>query len=131
MSSTSRIRTAARSKKCASGAAFPFHYPDRRRSRIRAIFNFDCEAMIWRSGWLYLLTKHRSDFRTTLYRLDPNQTTEQVAVRLGETEIGSPVTGADCRRDGKTVVVLSYQYLHVFEWRRRERISSLVAATGR
>jgi hypothetical protein len=39
-----------------------------------------------------------------------------VAERLGDIEIGSQVTAADCTRDGRQVVVLSYQYLRVFEW---------------
>ncbi len=93
----------------------PFHYPDQTAFPDSAHFNFDCEAVFWNAGHLYLLTKHRSDIQTTLYRLDPAQESEQVAERLGQADIGSPVTGADCAADGKRIVVLSYQYLHLFE----------------
>src|SRR5262249_6712999 len=64
----------------------PFRFQDQRAFPDSAHFNFDCEAMFWRRGVLYLLNKHRSDIRTTLYRLDPAaDTRQQVAVRLGET----------------------------------------------
>lgn len=94
----------------------PFRYPDQDAFPDSARFNFDCEAMFWNAGKLYLLTKHRSDIRTTLYRLDPEQSgREQVAEKIGECEIGSPVTAADCTPDGKLLAVLSYQYLHLFD----------------
>ena len=97
-------------------ARLPFRYPDQAAFPDSAHFNFDCEAMFWNAGKLYLLTKHRSDIRTTLYRLDPAQENrEQVVERLGECDIGSPVTAADCTPDGKLVAVLSYQYIHLFD----------------
>lgn len=97
-------------------ARLRFRYPDQAAFPDSSQFNFDCEAMFWNAGRIYLLTKHRSDIRTTLYRLDPAQTDrEQVAEKIGACDIGSPVTAADCTPDGKLLAVLSYQYIHLFE----------------
>jgi hypothetical protein len=71
--------------------------------------------MFWADGRVWLLTKHRSDLRATFYRLDPGRAGEQAAERLGDVEIGSPVTAADCSPDGKLLAVLSYRYIHLFE----------------
>lgn len=93
----------------------PFRYADQTAYPDPDRLNFDCEAMYWRDGALWLLTKHRSDIATTLYRLDPSLTTEQVLEPVASVEIGSPVTAADCSADGRYLAVLSYQYIHLFE----------------
>ncbi|UCE02641.1 MAG: hypothetical protein JSW67_00050 [Candidatus Latescibacterota bacterium] len=93
----------------------PFHFPEQRAFPDPLERNFDCEALFWDAGWLYVLTKHRSDTRTVLYRVSPQGDSLRAAVRLGEYEIGSQVTSADLANDGRRLVVLSYQYIHVFE----------------
>lgn len=93
----------------------PFRFPEQVAFPDPSRMNFDCEAMYWKSGALHLLTKHRSDIRTVLYRLDPQAEGEQAAQKLGEFEIGSPVTAADLSPDGRLLAVLSYQYIHLFE----------------
>ena len=93
----------------------PFRYADQTAYPDPEQLNFDCEAMFWDAGALWLLTKHRSDIATTLYRLDPAAQGEQVLEPLASADIGSPVTAADCSADGRVLAVLSYQYLHVFD----------------
>lgn len=93
----------------------PFRYPDQHDFPDSANFNFDCEAMFWADGRIGLLTKHRSDLRTTLYQLDPHRQDEQVAVRITDVEIGSQVTAADCSPDGRLLAVLTYQSICLFE----------------
>jgi hypothetical protein len=93
----------------------PFHYPDQLAFPDSTRLDFDCEAMFCDRGRIYLLTKHRSDIRTTLYRLDPGREAPQAAERLGGADIGSPVTAADLSGDGRILAVLSYQYIHLFE----------------
>jgi hypothetical protein len=92
-----------------------FRYADQTAFPDGDRLNFDCEAMFWEGGALWLLTKHRSDIRTTLYRLDPNSSAEQVLEPLAGADIGSPVTAAGLSRDGRFLAVLSYQYIHLFE----------------
>lgn len=72
--------------------------------------NFDCEAMFTRGDAIYLLTKHRSDTDSTLYKLIGNK-----ARKLSTFAIDSKVTAADLSVDGKRAVVLSYDYLWLFE----------------
>jgi hypothetical protein len=93
----------------------PFHFPDQEAFPDSAHLNFDCEGLCWSGGWLYLLTKHRSDTATTLYRLDPRRADEQAAERLGSRGLGSPVTGADASSDGRLLAILTYRDVFLFE----------------
>ena len=70
--------------------------------------NFDCEAIFSFNGELYLLSKHRADTNTTLYRLKGS-----VAQKIMEYPIGGMVTAADS--DGKRIAVLTYENLFLFE----------------
>jgi len=71
--------------------------------------NFDCEAMFVRGETVYLLTKHRSDTDTKLYKV-----VGDTARKLATFPIGSRVTAADLSPDGKRAVVLTYEYLWLF-----------------
>lgn len=93
----------------------PFYYPEQRAFPDRGDKNYDCEAMFWDAGWLYLLTKHRSDTRTVLYRVPIDGEGRRPAQRISEFPFGSQVTGADVSPDGRRLVVLSYEYIYVFE----------------
>lgn len=78
--------------------------------------NFDAEAIFWKAGKLYILTKHRSDTYTTLYRLDktdPNA--DNPLTRLGRFNILGMVTAADISPDGQRVAVLTYTGIWLFE----------------
>lgn len=93
----------------------PFYFPEQRAFPDRNERNYDCEAMFWDAGSLYLLTKHRSDLRTVLYRVPLTGDERRAAQREGEFEVGSQVTAADLSPDGRRLVVLSYEYLLMFE----------------
>lgn len=71
--------------------------------------NFDCEAMFTRGERIYLLTKHRSDTHTKLYKIEGD-----TARKLATFPISSKVTAADISPDGKQVAVLTYAYLWLF-----------------
>ncbi|MEK7702605.1 MAG: hypothetical protein AAB317_01405 [Nitrospirota bacterium] len=76
--------------------------------------HFDAEACFFASGNLYILTKH--DFHTELYRMDLSQSEgEIVAERISKLAIPGRVTAADVTPDGKTLAVLTYMGVHVFE----------------
>ena len=93
----------------------PFYYPEQRAFPDRTDTNYDCEAMYWDAGALYLLTKHRSDRRTVLYRVSLQGEGRRAAERLGEFEFGNQVTAADLSPDGRRLAVLSYEYICVFD----------------
>lgn len=81
--------------------------------------NFDSEALFADGEALYLLTKHRSDTRTVLYRVPP---TGGALERQGEFDVGGDqdryggrVTGADLSIDGRHLAVLTYHAIFIFE----------------
>jgi len=92
-----------------------FRYPDQTEwpSPVR---NFDSEAIFWAHGKVYLLTKHRSDKHTKLYRFDSlNPFEMNVLTLLDEFDIQGQVTGADATPDGRQLAVLTYNAIWLFE----------------
>lgn len=91
------------------------HYEDQKGDSP----DYDCEAVFSAGDRIYFLTKHRSDTRTRLYRLDGESTTRSNALRLvGSFDIGGMVTAADTSPDGQLVAVLTYTALWVFSYDR-------------
>ncbi len=86
---------------------------------------FDCEAMIWYQGYIYLFTKHRNlPMATNLYKI-PDQAGDYVAVKLGSFLTGEPmedeqalfdywVTAADISPDNKRLALLSSNKVWIF-----------------
>ncbi|MFQ5865530.1 MAG: hypothetical protein ACE5IW_09910 [bacterium] len=94
----------------------PFQFPDQRDFPDPSCMNFDCEATFWANGHLYLLTKHRSDRKTKLYRFGSLESSQrQTLTVVGELDIDSAVTAADISSDGKHLLVLCYEYIYLFE----------------
>lgn len=93
----------------------PFIYPDQDGFPPTKM-NFDCEALFFADGSLYLLTKHRSDSKTKLYRLPSleDETTQTIEL-MGSLNISGMVTGADATPDGKRISILTYGSIWVFE----------------
>lgn len=118
----------------------PFAFEDQTEFPPRAR-NFDCEAVFFARGALHFLTKHRSDTRTVLYRLDAPDGSRalpagdgepwfasfrgdlvQPARRVGEADLAglhpdeaALVTAADCSEDGRRLAVLNYRAIWLFE----------------
>ena len=91
------------------------HYADQKEASP----DYDCEAVFSAGGRIYLLTKHRSDKRTRLYRLDGDSTKRSNPLVLVDSfEIGGMVTAADTSPNGKMVAVLTYTALWVFDYDR-------------
>jgi hypothetical protein len=81
--------------------------------------DYDCEAVFSAGGKIFFLTKHRSDKRTRLYRLESESTSRSNPLRLVDSfEIGGMVTAADASPNGRMVAVLTYTALWVFEYDR-------------
>lgn len=93
----------------------PFRYPDQ-NDFPPLKRNFDCEAIFWADGRIYLLSKHRSDTDTKLYRLEEQvEGHVQDLALIGRYPIGGSVTGADISADERLLAVLCYNSIHVFE----------------
>jgi len=79
--------------------------------------DYDCEALFAAGGQVYALTKQRGDQRTRLYRLAGQSTSKSNPLLLVDSfDIGGLVTAADVSPDGKSVAVLTYTALWVFDY---------------
>ena len=93
----------------------PFHYPDQKNFPPQKR-NFDAEAVFYAHGKIHLLTKHRSDHFTKLYRLDSmNIDKSNPLTFIDKFEIEELVTSADVSEDGKKLVVLTRNAIWLFE----------------
>lgn len=92
-----------------------FFYPE--QNEFPAVpNNYDCEAVFWAKKKLYLLTKHRADTQTHLYRFDSlDELKINPITRIGTFEIGGMVTAADASIDGTKLAVLTYNNVWIFE----------------
>lgn len=79
--------------------------------------NYDCEAVFFAFGKVHLLTKHRSDRATKLYRLDEPETpmSRQPLTLVQRFDIGEQVTGAAFQSQSATLGLITYDSLWVFD----------------
>lgn len=76
----------------------------------------DCEAMFWHKGRLHLLTKHRRDTLTTIWRAEPAPGSDRAYLtQLGAFEARGMVTDASVSPGGRWLAVLTYRMLWVFD----------------
>jgi len=87
--------------------------------------NFDCEAMFWKYGYLYLISKNRKSQNVRLYSL-PDNAGDYSAEITDTLIINRPVTAADISPDGKKVAVLVYGQVLLYQVHyNQKRISHL------
>jgi len=109
-----------------------FHYAEQKKFPDLEYKNFDAEALFWAehpktgTGTLYLLTKHRTDTLTSLYRFEHLRGSESRPLTLiGRVDLGGgrrrqgSVTGAAIHRRGKYLAVLTYYAIFIFKRPRR------------
>ncbi len=76
----------------------------------------DCEAMFFLRGKLYLLTKHRRDTLTDLWRADlPATGGRATLTKLARFDVGGMVTDACLSPDRTRLAVLTYRNVWVFD----------------
>jgi len=93
----------------------PFYFPEQ-KSFPDSSMNFDCEAVFTANNKIYLLTKHRTNSNTCLYRFDSlDPLRENPVTKIGEFNINGMVTAADASRDGTKLAVLTYRNIWFFE----------------
>lgn len=95
-----------------------FAYPDQSNfsTQPEDSTEFDCEAMIFKNGFLHLFTKNRKTYQTSHYRLNP----QTGAIKKLETfDCQGLITGASVSPDGKLVTLIGYDLRGlptVFAW---------------
>jgi hypothetical protein len=105
--------------------ALPFRFADQKGFPQWGHWNFDAEALFWMDGALHILTKHRSDRRTQLYRFPVSpEPDEAVLEPIASFELGKAhrlyfsatgnVTGADLHSNGLLLAVLTYRAIYLF-----------------
>jgi hypothetical protein len=83
--------------------------------------DYDCEAVFCVDDRIFFLTKRHSDGHTVLYRLAGDSTRRSNPLRrVSSFDIGGMVTAADVSPDGKSVAVLTYTAVWVFDYDRRK-----------
>lgn len=93
---------------------YPVEYPDQGAFPPDEM-NFDCEGVFVADGKIYLLTKHRSDTTTKLYRLDTHhQGQKNILTLVDRFAIRGMVTAAEAGADGDELAVLTYKGLWLF-----------------
>ncbi|MFD2248104.1 hypothetical protein [Pontibacter ruber] len=76
--------------------------------------NFDCEAIFWYGGNVYLISKDRGRKQTAkVYQLSDEPGKHQAKL-VGSVKLNKPVTDAAVSPDGKSVVLLSEGGMHLF-----------------
>ncbi|MEM9227351.1 MAG: hypothetical protein AAGA45_05230 [Verrucomicrobiota bacterium] len=92
----------------------PFHFPEQRQFPPPDN-NYDVEALFVADGTWYVLTKHRADTETRLYRFSQySETKSNPLTLLASFSSRGMVTAADALPDGSKVAVLTYGSLWVF-----------------
>ena len=95
--------------------SFPFVYPDQNEFPPQKRL-FDCEALFWTHGALFLLTKSLGDTYTRLYRFNVlTENTINTPQRIGIFDIGPQVTAADISLDGRRLAVLTTRSIWIFD----------------
>jgi hypothetical protein len=69
---------------------------------------YDCEAMVELNDALYLFTKNRKNFSTTVYKA-PKKNGEYKLNPLENFKVDALITGADISPDEKTLALIAYQ----------------------
>ena len=100
-----------------------FRYPSQKDFPDPSDLNYDAEALFFDDGKLYLLTKNRSDTTTDLYRFPTLQATDEIELeKISTFELGydvlndgGKVTAADISPDGKTLAMLCYDAVYLFD----------------
>jgi hypothetical protein len=99
-----------------------YRYPDQHEFPPKFVdLNFDCEAVFYYKGMLYLFSKNRGTKNVRIYTV-PSVPSKYTAKIETFGNINSEITAADINPSKTMFVILTYHYLYLFEV-RNNRIS--------
>lgn len=90
-----------------------FSYGDYQSSGGKFSTNFDCEAVAWVEGRLWLFSKNWGDLQTRLYMLEPDVSKQTVQPIL-TLSVGGMITGADYNESTGKLALLGYSKVSAF-----------------
>ncbi|MCC5932109.1 MAG: hypothetical protein JJU28_22880 [Cyclobacteriaceae bacterium] len=85
-----------------------FVYPDQTNFSSSKNHNYDCEAIIYKEGHIYLFSKNRLNNQSDLYRIPATPGTYQ-AEFIDSFETRGLITGADIQPGGHQITLLGYR----------------------
>jgi endonuclease/exonuclease/phosphatase family metal-dependent hydrolase len=96
---------------------FVVNYPDQTRFPApKDQFNFDAEALFTIGDSIYILTKHRSDTFTSLYRVtDLSEEHPPTLEYVDRFDVMGKATAAAASTDGLSLAVLTYERIWLFQ----------------
>lgn len=94
-----------------------FYYPEQNDFRENSLTNFDCEAMFYHNGYIYLFTKNNQGRKTNLYEI-PAIPGRHTAKLKGIFDTNGLITDADISDDGLKIVLTGYNPVNnkIFLW---------------
>jgi hypothetical protein len=92
-----------------------FHYPAQKSFTPNKDHNFDCEALLYHNGFLYLFSKNRADSNTSLYRI-PAQAGKHDAELIDTFNTGGRITGAAINSEGQLTLIGLNKKADCFIW---------------
>lgn len=95
--------------------AIRFTYADQEQyPPAKKDMNFDCEAIFWHDGNIYLISRDRGQKQTSKIYLLPDKPGKYEAKLIGSHKINTQVTGADISPGADMVALISEEKLHLF-----------------
>lgn len=101
-------------EKTAASRKISFYYPTQDEFPDPSL-NYDAESCFALNGFIYWLTKHWTDTRTVLWRVDPTTERYQAAVPVARFDVGGLVTDAALSPSRSRLAVLTYHSIWIFE----------------
>lgn len=93
----------------------PFRYPDQEKFGSPLHLNFDAEALFYFRDILWILTKHRSNTKTKLYKFSTLEGKREIVLeKVDEYDVDGMVTGADVNLAETHLAVLTYDIIWIF-----------------
>lgn len=93
-----------------------FEYADRVMNPSKKRYNaFDCEALIELNDHLYIFTKDRTDYTTTVYKI-PKKKGKYKVKPIEKFDVKGLITGADISPDKKRLALVGYNNYQPILW---------------
>lgn len=92
-----------------------FDFEDQKDYNYNPRTAYDCEAMVEFKDAIYLFTKNRKNFSTTVYKI-PKQNDEYKLEPIEKFDVDALITGADISPDEKMLALIGYKNLKPILW---------------
>jgi hypothetical protein len=92
-----------------------FSYPAQKSFASTNNHNFDCEALLYHNGFLYLFSKNRVDSNTNLYRIPAHEGSYEAEL-IDTFKVGGRISGAAIHSEGEVALIGLNKKADCFIW---------------